>query len=311
MKASLRTLHCALWMTASLAILHSSASSAACPSLADARIPMGIRATAREIGAERTLRELVCAAGAGAAPASMVTALSLRQIVSLRIVAASLDVNYTVGRIDDEIDRLDDAEEAIATRRDRRSSLMNLANIVVGTGVGAVGSGLAIKSGTAQTGNIVAAAAGVFATGLSVAAREVKAQASGEIGLTPAMLAEIIGRTPNTVSKYPRSVWAFLNTNGPQNRPYVTWRSDLIQGWERLGWLRPSSGENIETLTTVGLQNLRLSGGAIERRAAMLADVRAKVSLFNSRLRDITDYIAETAVTPETGKSRSNSLRRP
>jgi hypothetical protein len=260
---------------------------AGCLSVANGAV--SIEETTAIIGAHQVFCQLIAAKRSPSSPESTLKMVSLRQIVSLRVITASLELNYTIGLITNEIEELKDAQTEIAGRRDRSLALMNLSNILVGTGVGAVGQGLAISGGTAEAGNIVAASAGAVATGLSLASREVKESAAGPPEQSPAMLAQVLGYTPNERSTYPRSVWLLLSIDEPGSQPPVSRRIALLHEWSRLGWMKP---EDREALITVGPTNIQLTIDEIKQRISMLADVRSEIAQFNLGLAQLTTYIA-------------------
>ena len=94
--------------------------------------------------------------------------LQLVQRLQGVVVASALDVEGVNARIDYETAHLQELQAYLSARRDRRVDLLNLGNLVIGGGVGAVGSGLQLISSAAHAGNVVSTSAGLGGTILSV-----------------------------------------------------------------------------------------------------------------------------------------------
>jgi hypothetical protein len=285
-----------LWLLyAALQILAGTTGSsfAACLDVLGSGLPADFSNTVREIGAEKQLCRLVRTIKASSHDAGQ-EALAL-QSLNLKVLKAVMDIDYTIARIDNEIAQLQEVSFILASNRDSQLALVNLGNLALGTGTGAVGSSLAVPHSTAQTGNIIAAIAGTVATGLSIAAGRLEKGNKAPLGSTPAMLAQILGRQPDAGSKYPESVWLFLNTPTAETPNGQTWRQALISQWKSVGRLAAVSGYKAALLTANGSSNVRLGLDEIADRTAMLYDVRAKVALFKEDLIELIQYLVELA----------------
>lgn len=176
--------------------------------------------TAHLIGADQELNQFAAVSMVstdGVKPATAITAIWLRQTLGLKVTAALLEVNYTAARINGEIDDLNDLKGSIEEKDEHRTKLIDLGTLFMAVGSGAVGPGLDLKSGTSQAGNIVSVASGSIAAGLSIAAGQIKENASGSLKtVIPSMLSQILGRSPQPNDRYPNAVWKFLTT---EDRP--------------------------------------------------------------------------------------------
>jgi hypothetical protein len=269
-----------------------------CLSPAELSVPRSVWLTAEEIGAQSRLCELLTLRKARAISTALPANSLLIEAVALKVVRASLAIDYTIARINDEIAELNDINFVITSNRDKQLSLLNLGNLVLGTGVGAVGSSLAVPKNTAQAGNIVAAISGGVAVGLSVAGSELEEGGKAAVlAGTPTMLAQVLGRQPPADSTYPKPVWKFLNTPTAETPHGRSWREALIEHWKQTGRLSSLNGYKAALLTAGGAQDARLALDDIKDRVAMLSDVRAKVDLFKEDLIELVDYLSELTDT--------------
>lgn len=76
----------------------------------------------------------------------------------------ALDVESVNARIDYETAHLQEVQAYLSARRDRRVDLLNLGNLFIGGGVGAVGSGLQLISSAEHARNVVSTSAGFGGT---------------------------------------------------------------------------------------------------------------------------------------------------
>src|SRR3954462_14719950 len=102
------------------------------------------------------------------------------------VIASALDVDSVNARIDYETARLQEVQGFLSARRDRRVNLLNVGNLLIGSGVGAVGSGLQLISTAQHAGNIVSTSAGFGGTILSVIGLQQQKGRLRAPGFTPA-----------------------------------------------------------------------------------------------------------------------------
>src|SRR6516162_9513631 len=132
---------------------------------ATADLPDYVSKTAELIGVHNQLLELIRLRESPAGtPESQIRELLLVQHLQGAVLRTQLEVEGMRAGIDYEISRLNEIQSYLSARRDHRANIVNISNLVLATGVGAVGNGLAISSTTAKAGSIVATAAGVAGT---------------------------------------------------------------------------------------------------------------------------------------------------
>lgn len=205
--------------------------------------------------------------------------LWLHQRISEQVMAASLQVDATIAQIDNEIARSNEVRGFLADRRDRTVSRANLLSVLVGGTVGATASGLQLSSNLTKPAAGVGIAAGTLSAGLAlVGIREERGQSS-RFDFESNMLAEFFDRPTLPNSRYPETIWIFLNEPSPTRRDGVTRKQELLQTWIQVRRIDSlSSTEKIDHLTSQPSESLKLSIDDFEDRGAMLQDVRARIS---------------------------------
>lgn len=257
--------------------------------LAQAQSPNSVRNTAKLVGVLSELNDLE------KLPTNPDTGdrwqtLWLHQRISEQVMAASLQVDATIAQIDNEISRASEIRSYLADRRDRTVNRANLLSVIIGGGLGATSSGLQLSS----TLNRPAAGVGIGAgtASASLALLGIRAQKGGNshFDFQSNMLAEFFDRPVLPDSRYPTTIWTFLNEAPGSDSTGTTRKQQLLQTWvdvKRIDSL--SSTAKINRLTSQPSQLLKLSIDDFEDRAAMLQDVRARISFLK---RDLGALIA-------------------
>jgi hypothetical protein len=205
--------------------------------------------------------------------------LWLHQRISEQVMAASLQVDATIAQIDNEIARSNEVRGFLADRRDRAVSRLNLFSVIVGGAVGATSSGLQLSSSLTKPAAGVGIAAGTLSAGLALTGiRDEKGQTS-RFNFESNMLAEFFDRPTLPNSRYPETVWIFLNEPIPTGQAGISRKEELLQTWVQVKRIDSlSSTEKIDHLTSQPSESLKLSIDDFEDRGAMLQDVRARIS---------------------------------
>jgi hypothetical protein len=236
--------------------------------------------------------------------------LWLHQQISERVMFASLQLDATNARIDREIAHSNELHSYLADRRDRVVGRANLLGIIVGGGLTATSSGLEFSSKLNTAGSAVGLAGGIASAGFGL--RGIYAQ-SGKTALfdfDSNMLAEFFDRPTLPDSEYPPILWKLLNEHPHSGDTSLTRKEQLLQLWVRVQRVDSLSNTNkIDHLTSEPSQNLKLSIDDLEDRAAMLQDVRARVSYLKL---DLADFLASLpAAPPLVGDSPPNAVPKP
>src|SRR6266550_5846101 len=199
-------------------------------------LPPRVLRTAEMIGVRSQVEELVQLRSAP--KRDEIRELQLAQRLQGVVIASALDVESVNARIDYETAHLQEVQAYLSARRDRRVDLLNLGNLFIGGGVGAVGSGLQLISSAEHAGNVVSTSAGFGGTVLSVIGLQ---QQKGQLRspeYTPAMLAKLLGNSPPDSSDYPQEVWVYLTTPDPTLPHGSTGQEHLVSEWTRFGHLK-------------------------------------------------------------------------
>lgn len=221
--------------------------------------------------------------------------MRLVQRLQASVIASALDVDSVNARIDYESSRLQEVQGYLSAKRDRRVNLLNVGNLVLGTGVGAVGSGLQLISTAQHAGNIVSTSAGVGGTVLSLLGLREPRGIVRAPGFTPAMLAKPLGKTPPTDSDYPAEIWKYLTTADPDLPRGESGTEHLKFEWTSFGHLKEKpTPKEIDALTSTGKDGVPLTIDTIGDRTAMLADLRAHVSAMQVDLAELMKFVAES-----------------
>ncbi len=258
--------------------------------------PLAPESTAELINVSSEIRQLQ-KLSTSTAPADRWRILWLHQHISEQVMAASLQVDATLAQIDNEIARANEVRGYLSDRRDRAVSRTNLLSIVVGGAVGATSSGLQLSSNLTKPAAGVGIGAGTLSAGLALAGIHQEKGKSSPFDFESNMLAELFDRPTLPNSRYPATIWIFLNeasSNGPAG---ITRKEQLLQTWVQVRRIDSlSSTEKIDHLTSQPSQNLKLSIDDFEDRGAMLQDVRARISYLK---RDLGVLLASLPVVSD------------
>jgi hypothetical protein len=220
--------------------------------------------------------------------------LVVRQEITEKVLAASLDVDSVNAIIDAEIEQIRGIRADIEAKRDKAQNIINIASIFTGGVAGAITSALQFKPSTVNLGNGIGVGGGAGSVVLSIIGIRMQ---GGRRSLcdSPRMLARFFGRQPDATeaipSVYPEEVWSYLNSAAPSQPNTGTRREQLTAKWRSEGRIQqdgsPKGERRIESLSGNISQMHRLSINELNDRVAMLLDVRARVSLMKPGLSEI------------------------
>jgi hypothetical protein len=224
-------------------------------------------------------------------PAS-VEELAIRQDILEAVESSSLDVDSVLAELENERAHLFELRATLASRRDRSLGLLNVANIITGTGLGIATNALQFSNSTAKIGDNIGVVSGVGSTVLSVLAIRRQRGPQARVGRIPNMLAPLFGRQTELNSYYPPAVLEYLNSTPAGERVENGSRLDqLLTEWEqggRIGPKSPKTDQHIARLTSSLGDKTKLSIDDISDRIAMLADVTGRVGLMK---RDVAELM--------------------
>jgi hypothetical protein len=236
------------------------------------------------------LRELATNRGSVGGHVDRWEILWLHQHISERIMAASLQVDATIAQIDNEIATADEVHDYLSDRRDRTVNRANLFGILLGGGLSATSSVLQLSTNLDKASGAVDIAGGSASVGFALIGIHAQKGGSARFDFNSNMLAEFFDRPMLPTSQYPATVWAFLNEPSPTSPEHLTRKAQLLKTWvvvQRIGSL--SNADKIDRVTSQPSEMLKLSIDDLEDRAAMLQDVRARISFLK---RDLGNLLA-------------------
>jgi len=215
-------------------------------------------------------------------------ALSIRQDITEAVMACSLEVDGVTAEIDGELSQVVAIRDQLESRRDHALTLNTIANIVASGFGGIVGTALQFNNSTANLGNAIGVIGAGVSTALSLIGLRQQRGGKGSLGVAPNLLAKLFDKKPEFHSDYPPEVWTYLNAVPPSDTRNETRRALLIKRWTDLNHIdtaaTPKAQRKIDLLTSSISQQNQLTIDLLNDRAAMLADVRAVVSLMKRDL---------------------------
>ena len=222
-------------------------------------------------------------------PASL-EELAIRQDILEAVETGSLDVDGVLAELESERARLFELRATLASRRDRSVALLNVANIITGTGLGIVTNALQFSDSTAKIGDNIGIVSGLGSTALSVIGIRRQRGPLHSVGRVPNMLAPLFGRQAELNSYYPSAVLEYLkNMPAGQSLDESGSRLDqLMAEWRQAGRIGPigsaRTDQQIARLTSSLDTKTKLSIDDISDRIAMLSDLAGRIGLMRRDL---------------------------
>jgi hypothetical protein len=225
-------------------------------------------------------------------PASL-EELGMRQDILEAVETGSLDVDGVLAELDSERARLFDLRAALSSRRDQSLALLNVANIITGTGLGVVTNALQFSNSTAKIGDNIGIVSGLGSTALSVIGIRRQRGPLQSVGRVPNMLAPLFGRQAELNSYYPPTVFEYLKNVPAGQRIESGSRLDqLMAEWRQAGRLGQAGSaktdQQIVRLTSSLDAKTKLSIDNISDRIAMLSDLAGRIGLMK---RDLAEFM--------------------
>jgi hypothetical protein len=220
--------------------------------------------------------------------------LWLHQHISERIMAVSLQVDATIAQIDNEISTANEVHDYLADRRDSTVNRANLLGILLGGGLNATSSALQLSTNIDKSVNAIDLAGGAASVGFALVGIHAQKGGSSRFDFNSNMLAEFFDRPVLPTSQYPATVWAFLNEVSPNSPEHLTRKAQLLKTWvvvQRIGSL--TNTDKIARVTSEPSEMLKLTIDDLEDRAAMLQDVRARISFLKRDLGNLLVSLPE------------------
>jgi hypothetical protein len=220
--------------------------------------------------------------------------LTVRQEITERVLAASLDIDSVNAVIDSEVDQITSIRADIQAKREKAQKIINIASVLTGGVAGAVTSAMQFKPSTVNLGNGIGVGGGAGSVVLSIVGMRMQG-GRRPLGDSPRMLARFFGREPGAIeaipSEYPDEVWSYLNSVPPSKPNTATLREQLIAKWRSEGKIKQDGSQKserrIESMSGNLAQLRTLNISDLEDRIEMLLDIRARVSLMKRGLSEI------------------------
>ena len=233
---------------------------------------------------------------ASEAPENRWQILWLHEKITERVLYATLELDATNARIDREAAHADELHSYLADRRDKVVNRANLLGIIIGGGLSATSSGLQLSSNFDKPASVVGLVGGVASAGFGLMGIRAQNGKTTDFDFDSNMLAAFFDRPALPNSTYPPLVWTLLNQR-PESEPAdVTRRQQLLQLWVRVKRIDSlDNTQKIDSLTSQPSQHRKISIDDLEDRAAMLHDVRARISYLKL---DLAAILASLPASP-------------
>lgn len=269
------------------------------PARNESRLSPEAAQVAEEVGVAQLLGQL-SRKRADSSPINVET-LAVRQEISERVLAASLDIDTVNAVIDSEVDQIRSIRADLQAKRDKAQNIINIASVLTGGVAGAVTSAMQFKQSTVNLGNGIGVGGGAGSVILSIVGMHMRGRRR-TLGDSPRMLARFFGREPAAAeaipSDYPQTVWSYLNSARLSEPNAATRREQLIAKWRSEGRIAqdtsPKSERKLESISSNLAQVRKLSISDMDDRVAMLLDVRATVSIMKRGLSEIVRTLSSS-----------------
>lgn len=253
-----------------------------------APLPDVAEQAAKDIGVSALVERLqALVASCDQSSAVTIEEIALRQQITEAVTVGGLDVDAVIAEIDYERAQITEERDLLATARDRKINILNVANIVTSGVSGIVTNAMQFSEKTALAGDAIGVGGGAAGLILSVMGLRVQGP-KASIGATPNMLAPIL-RPGSGHDVYPNDVWSFLSARpAPDGHVDTSWREALVNDWVKEKRIGPPqeapSQKKIDMMTSEIPPHKVFSIDALSDRTLMLLDLRNRVALMNHEL---------------------------
>jgi hypothetical protein len=222
--------------------------------------------------------------------------LWLHQRINERILFTYLEFDATNAQIDREIAYADELHSYLSDRRDNVVTRANLLGIIIGGGLSATSNGLQLSTNLGKPAAIFGLVGGVASAGFGLMGIHAQNGKTTDFDFDSNMLAEFFDRPTLPDSTYQPLVWTLLNQPTATGPAGETGKEQLLRLWVRVKRVDSlDSKEKIDHLTSQPSQPFKLTIDDLEDRAAMLHDVRARISYLK---RDLAAVVASLPAPP-------------
>jgi hypothetical protein len=207
---------------------------------------------------------------------------------------ANLIVESTMASLDDELGEVLEVRADVRESDDRVSTAWNIAAITIGGALGLVATAMQFGDRTSEPGDVIAIAGGAATTGLGLMALFATSGDRLPSAVHFNALAPFFGRT-SARDPIPPVVMRYLETTLPGERAAHV--EELRASWIAEGRISvdgtPDANARIDLLASPLHVGAEVPDDVLTDRAAMLKDVRDRVSLIDADLSSIAQRAGE------------------
>ena len=217
----------------------------------------------------------------------------MRQEINETITAAFLELRVLIAHLDKEATSYTALRNYLEDKRDRAIRLNSITNFITTGSMSMVANGFQIPPGeTPETiGAIIGTLSGAISTGISAWALRLsggmKVSAQGQAN----MLSKMFDIQADKDHDYPPEVWRYVTEKLPEEQSGLSRKDALIKRWidlKRINGIKSDADKKkLQLLCNAVVQEKSVDIDLLEDRSAMLADVKAMVSLMFEQLLEL------------------------
>jgi len=214
------------------------------------------------------------------------------------ILTASYEVRFVDNQIDHEVDRAREVYYYLTEQRDKALRINTYVNFISGGVTRMVSGGMLLGDVNHIAPDTLSAIEGVIQTSLaSWGLFQLRGEKRLEHSGTANMLTPIFDPSSPMKSRYPNSVWTYLNSSpdGSGNTP--TRRRMLLERWYNGGHFlmrnrhNMSNDERLKHVSGTNQASFRLTSGLLEDRMIMLTDLKTEISQMDDNVLEILQIL--------------------
>jgi hypothetical protein len=234
------------------------------------------RELARVLDLEPVIDELVNAAPP-ATTEEAIARLSATEQAIIVLSRAALAIDSALARLRHEELQAKNAHDAVQSHHEGTLTRWNLAAVLAGNGIAAVGAAMQFGNDTvAKAGDGVTIAGAALAAAFSVVALVKRDTGPLPLTIDTNLLAPFFDRPPTVHSRYADWLWRYLDT--PPSVGHSSIRQELVDKWTHEHRVpakgTPPDEHRLDLLTRPLRAAGRVDAHVLDDRADMLADVR-------------------------------------
>lgn len=214
--------------------------------------------------------------------------IKLRQILTVKVAVATLQVRDATARIERELAYINRLRGVLEDRRDKAIKLNSIENVVASGGISEIGNSRSFAANQIPN-NVLQLVAGGATIGLGSWALKQQSGGAHRMSAKPNMLAEVFNIQTDSDSKYPDFVWTYLN-RAPVGATKTRLQT-MMERWQQFKVIprninTPEGRHRVAVLTNT-IPNGKANIDVFDDRSDMLVDLRSEIFQIDRDLLDL------------------------